>query len=126
VSDEGKRGCWEVFQVGKERWCVGVTFDGFGELELPNYLGAVVKSRVKLEGARSEASEARPDSDDKYLTTSILVPSALRSPLRVDIRRSGSKFSNYSRNFIGNLVSGPRRCIIHNFCLGRAGTAMAT
>jgi hypothetical protein len=51
-----------------------------------------VKSRVKLEGARSEASEARLDGNDKYLTTSILVPSLLRSPLRADTWRSVSKF----------------------------------
>jgi hypothetical protein len=61
-------------------------------LSYPVRLVAVVKSRVKLEGARSEASEARLDGDDKYLTTSILVPSPLRSPLRADIRRSVSTF----------------------------------
>ena len=61
-------------------------------LSYPVILVAVVKSRVKLEGARSEASEARPDGDDKYLTASILVPSALRSPLHADIWRSVSNF----------------------------------
>jgi hypothetical protein len=43
---------------------------------------------------QGEASQAKRDGDDKYLTTSILVPSALRSPLRADIRRRVSKFLN--------------------------------
>lgn len=58
-----------------------------------NYVGvARYELKANLGMTQSEASEAKPDGDDKHLTTSILVPSPLRSPLRADIWRSVSKF----------------------------------
>jgi hypothetical protein len=61
VSDEGKTDCWEVFQVGKERLCVGVTYDGFSELELPNHLGCggEIKGKIGRSSKRGERGQAR-------------------------------------------------------------------
>jgi hypothetical protein len=58
-----------------------------------NYVGvARYELTANLGMTQGEASQAKRDGDDKYLTTSILVPSPLRSPLRADTWRSVSKF----------------------------------